>query len=54
MPADPVTESERVEKFTRLASKALPAAQVTRIIEIVSALERQSSIQTLSKLLAPE
>jgi 2-methylcitrate dehydratase PrpD len=53
MPADPVTETERVEKFTRLASKALPAEQVNRIIEIVSALERQSSIETLSQLLNP-
>ena len=52
MPADPVTESERVEKFTRLASHVLPSKNVERIIETVRSLEKQPSVETLSQLVA--
>jgi 2-methylcitrate dehydratase PrpD len=51
MPADPVTERERVEKFTRLASRQLDAAKIERTIETVRALERLQSVRTLSELL---
>ena len=54
MPADPVTESERIDKFMRLASAVLPSARVERIIETVRTLERQRSVATLSQLLSPE
>jgi hypothetical protein len=54
MPADPCTDGERIDKFTRLASSLLARPQVDRIVEIVSAIERQSSMQALSKLLAPQ
>ncbi|HYH42686.1 MAG TPA: MmgE/PrpD family protein, partial [Burkholderiales bacterium] len=53
MPVDPCTEAERIEKFRRLASSVLAAAQVDRIIETVRALEREPSIETLSHLLTP-
>jgi 2-methylcitrate dehydratase PrpD len=52
MPADPVTEAERVEKFRRLASSQLRPTEVDRVIEIVCSLERQASIKALSEALA--
>jgi 2-methylcitrate dehydratase PrpD len=52
MPADPVTESERVDKFMRLASGALHSPRVERIIESVRRLEQHTSVEALSKLLA--
>jgi 2-methylcitrate dehydratase PrpD len=52
MPADPVTEMERLEKFKRLASSQLQPAQLDRVIEIVCSLERHASIRRLSEELA--
>jgi 2-methylcitrate dehydratase PrpD len=51
MPADPVTETERLEKFNRLASSQLTRAHVDRVIEIVCSLERQASVAKLSEVL---
>ncbi len=51
MPADPCTETERLDKFTRLASFVKPAAMVREIIEKVRAVERLKSVQELSALL---
>jgi len=52
MPADPVTETERLEKFNRLASSQLTRPHVDRVIEIVRSLERQASIAKLSEVLS--
>jgi 2-methylcitrate dehydratase PrpD len=54
MPADPVTESERVEKFTRLASRQLRSRQVESTIEIARELERLRSVRALSENLLSE
>jgi 2-methylcitrate dehydratase PrpD len=54
MPADPCTEAERVDKFMRLASGAIPASRIPHIIELVRVLHRQPSVQTLSKAIEPD
>ena len=53
MPGDPLTESERIEKFTRLASGQVGSAQVERTIETVRTLESVPSVRTLSEMLQP-
>jgi 2-methylcitrate dehydratase PrpD len=48
-PADPVTAPERIEKFTRLASHALPDA---RVKEIAAAVQRAESLASVRELTA--
>jgi 2-methylcitrate dehydratase PrpD len=52
MPADPVTESERIEKFMRLASHVLPQKNVDRILELVRTFEKEVSMDALSRAMA--
>jgi 2-methylcitrate dehydratase PrpD len=47
-PADPVTAPERIEKFTRLASHALPASRVKEIADAVQRAEQLSSARELT------
>jgi len=49
-PADPVTDAERVEKFTRLAGKAKPAARVADIAAAVQRIEKLASARELMEL----
>jgi 2-methylcitrate dehydratase PrpD len=49
-PADPVTDPERIEKFTRLASKAKPAARVADIAAAVQRVEKLASVRELMEL----
>jgi 2-methylcitrate dehydratase PrpD len=49
-PADPVTDPERIEKFTRLASKVKPAARVADIAAAVQRVEKLSSVRELMEL----
>jgi len=49
-PADPVTDAERVEKFTRLAGKAKPAARVADIAAAVQRVEKLASARELMEL----
>ena len=49
-PADPVTDPERIEKFTRLAGKAKPAARVADIAAAVQRVEKFSSVRELMEL----
>ena len=51
MPADPVTEPERLAKFKRLASAVLPAAKSAAVIQKVRAIETLASVRDLSALL---
>jgi len=51
MPADPVTEPERLAKFNRLASAVLPAAKSATVIQKVRAIETLASVRDLSALL---
>ncbi len=51
MPADPVTEAERLAKFKRLAAPVLPAAQAADLIRMVRAVETLASVRDLSALL---
>jgi 2-methylcitrate dehydratase PrpD len=48
-PADPVTEIERMEKFTRLAGYAKPAG---RVKDIAAAVQRAESLASVSQLTA--
>jgi 2-methylcitrate dehydratase PrpD len=50
-PADPVTAAERIEKFTRLASHALPAARVSEIAAAVQRAETLASVRELTALI---
>jgi 2-methylcitrate dehydratase PrpD len=50
-PADPVTDPERIEKFTRLASHARPAARVSDIAAAVQRAEKLSSVRELMELI---
>ena len=50
-PADPVNEPERIEKFTRLAGHALPAARVADITAAVQRAEKLSSVRELMELI---
>jgi 2-methylcitrate dehydratase PrpD len=51
MPADPVSETERIAKFKRLAAPVLPAAKSGEIIGKVRAIEMLASARELSALL---
>jgi 2-methylcitrate dehydratase PrpD len=51
MPGDPLSESERIDKFTRLVSGQVGSGNVERVIEIAGTLERQPSVRTLSEIL---
>jgi len=51
MPADPVTDPERSEKFARLAGKAKPAARVADIAAAVQRSEKLSSVRELMELI---
>jgi len=51
MPADPVTDPERIEKFTRLAGKAKPAAHVDEIARAVQRAEKLPSVRELMELI---
>jgi len=50
-PADPVTDAERIEKFTRLAGKAKPAARVADIATAVQRAEKLGSVRELMELI---
>ncbi len=49
-PADPVTDPERLEKFTRLAGHAKPVARVNDIAAAVQRVEKLSSVRELMEL----
>ena len=51
MPADPVTEQERLEKFTRLAGCAKPSGRVSDIRSAVQRAEKLSSARELMELI---
>jgi len=51
MPADPCTETERLDKFTRLASHVKPAAAVAEIIRKARGADHLKSVQELTALL---
>ena len=51
MPADPCTESERLEKFARLASRVLAEQSVERVVHVVRTLERFRSSRELTAAL---
>ena len=50
-PADPVTDPERSEKFTRLASHAKPAARVKDIAAAVRRADKLYSVRELMELI---
>jgi 2-methylcitrate dehydratase PrpD len=50
-PADPVTDPERIEKFTRLAGHAKPAGRVADIARAVERAESLSSVRELMELI---
>lgn len=51
MPADPVSETERVEKFARLAGAVKPAATVETLTQLVRGAEQLRSVRELTALL---
>ena len=51
MPADPVTETERLDKFARLASRVLPQQTIERAIQSVRTLDRLRSARELAAVL---
>jgi 2-methylcitrate dehydratase PrpD len=51
MPADPVTEAERLAKFSRLAAPVLAADKAAEIIRKVRAVDALASVRELSALL---
>jgi len=51
MPADPVSNQERLDKFTRLAGKAKPAAHVDEIARAVQRAEKLPSVRELMELI---
>jgi 2-methylcitrate dehydratase PrpD len=53
MPADPCTEAEVLEKFSRLASRVKSRQTIERIVEKVRAAERLSKLQEITALLRP-
>ena len=50
-PADPVADPERVEKFSRLAGYAKPAARVKEIAAAVQRADKLSSVRELTDLI---
>jgi 2-methylcitrate dehydratase PrpD len=51
MPADPVSDPERIEKFTRLAGYAKPAERVNDIARAVQRSEKLSSVRELMEFI---
>lgn len=51
MPADPVTDPERSEKFTRLAGYAKPAGRVSDIASAVRRCDKLSTVRELMELI---
>ena len=51
MPADPVTETERIAKFSRLAAPVLADKTTQEIIRVVRAVETLKSVRELSPML---
>ncbi len=51
MPADPVTEQERLEKFTRLASHSKSPAAINDITRAILRAETLSSVRELMELI---
>ena len=50
-PADPVTDPERIEKFTRLAGHAKPAGRVKEIADAVQRADKLASTRDLMELI---
>jgi 2-methylcitrate dehydratase PrpD len=50
MPADPVSDQERIEKFARLAGCAKPSGRVSDIARTVQRAEKLSSVRELMEL----
>jgi 2-methylcitrate dehydratase PrpD len=50
-PADPVTDPERIEKFTRLAGRAKPAGRVKEIADAVERADKLASARDLMELI---
>jgi 2-methylcitrate dehydratase PrpD len=50
-PNDPVTAPERIEKFSRLAGYAKPAARVSDIATAVQRADKLSSVRELMELI---
>jgi hypothetical protein len=50
-PADPVTDPERIEKFSRLAGHAKPAGRVADIARAVERADTLSSVRELMELI---
>jgi 2-methylcitrate dehydratase PrpD len=51
MPADPCTEAELLEKFSRLASRVMSPASAGEIVRKVKGAERLGSVRELGALL---
>lgn len=51
--ANPVGETELVQKFRLLASKVLEESQVEKLYHTVSSMEKVEDVKNLSKLLVP-
>jgi 2-methylcitrate dehydratase PrpD len=51
MPADPCTERERLDKFSRLASRVRSAQSITEIVRRVRSVERLRSAREIGELL---
>jgi 2-methylcitrate dehydratase PrpD len=51
MPADPVTETERIAKFKRLAAPVLPLERADGIIRTVRSIESLASMRDMAALL---
>lgn len=51
MPADPCTESELLDKFSRLASRVMPRESADEIVRTVRSAERLNSVRVLGALL---
>jgi hypothetical protein len=53
-PDNPMTDTERRNKFVDCASRTLPNAQVSRLFDTLEQLERIQSISKLVELARPE
>ena len=51
MPADPCTQDELEQKFSRLAQRVKSAAEASRILETVGQLADASDVRNLTALL---
>jgi 2-methylcitrate dehydratase PrpD len=51
MPADPVSNQERLDKFTRLAGHSKSSAAVNDITRVVQRAEKLSSVRVLVELI---